>query len=373
MTVKLSRTQVNSWRMKKHHLTVRASKKDLAKVVSDTCGIQAQVLSAAELALRARVEGLRQQDVRDALWKHHTIAKTWCMRGTLHLLASRDLPTYISALRTKVAQTQLWIEKTQGVKTSEVERITEEIKGALTDEPLTRKELAEHVSRRAKLRPEIASLMASAWGILLRPAAYQGGLAFGPGVGPKVTFIGPDRRIFYRIELPTEKAFAELFGRFLRSYGPATVKDFAHWWGELPDRQASMLKEARADVEEVEFGGTKAWMFKSDAEEASGMGPTRLVRLLPSFDCYVMFYSPRESFVPPEHRSRIFRKTAGWNYPALVIDGTAAGIWNLRRTGSRIEVQLELFRILSSDEKEKVQEEAEDIGMFLGATARVKF
>lgn len=341
-------------------------------MVSDVCGIQAQVLSAAELAIRARVEGVRQQDVREALWKRHTLVKTWCMRGTLHILASRDLPTYVAGLRTKVDKFQLWIQKTQGVKVSEVERITEEIKNALIDKTLTRKELAENVSRRVKLRPEVVRLMNSAWGILLQPAAYQGALAFGPGQGPKVTFIGPKRRIFSTTEMPTEKAFAELFVRFLRSYSPVTVKDFAHWWGELPEQQASMLKETRTDIEEVEVGGSKALMFKPDAEEASGLGPTNLVRLLPSFDCYAMFYSPRASFVPPEHRSRVFRKTAGWNYPSLVINGTAAGIWSLRRHGSKIEVQLERFRILSSDEKRRVQEEAEDIGIFLGKTATVK-
>jgi Winged helix DNA-binding domain len=372
VTVKLSRSQVNSWRMKKHHLTVRAPKRNLANVVSDVCGIQAQVLSAAELAIRARVEGLSEQDVRDALWKHHTIVKTWCMRGTLHLLASRDLPTYVAALRTKVAQFEAWIQKTQKVTTSEVERITDEIKNVLAKETLNREELAERVTRRARFRPEVSRLLTSGWGILLQPAAYQGALAFGPSTGPKVTFIGPNRRIFPRKELPTEQAFAELYGRFLGSYGPATVKDFAHWWGNLPDRQASLLREAPTDFEEVEVQGNKALMLTSDAEEASGMGATHLVRLLPSFDCYAMFYSPREAFVPAEHRSRVFRQTAGWNYPTLMIDGSAAGIWNLKRLGRRAEVELELFRELNPTEKQRIQEEARDIGAFLNTPTTVK-
>jgi hypothetical protein len=372
VVLKLSRAQVNSWRLKKHHLTVRASKSDLSKVVSDVCGVQAQVLSAAGLAIRARVEGLSEQDVKDALWKHRTVVKTWCMRGTLHLLASRDLPTYVAALRTKVAQFEGWIQKTQKVTKSEVERVTDEIKNVLTKETLNREELAERVTRRGRFRPEVSRLLTSGWGILLQPAAYQGALAFGPSTGPKVTFIGPNRRIFQRKQLPTEQAFAELYGRFLRSYGPVTMKDFAHWWGNLPDRQASILRETPADVEEVEVEGSKALMLRSDAKEASGMGATHLVRLLPSFDCYAMFYSPREAFVPAEHRSRIFRQTAGWNSPTLMIDGTAAGIWNLKRLGRRAEVELELFRELNPTEKQCVQEEAGNIGAFLSTPTTVK-
>jgi len=70
-------------------------------VVSDVCGVQAQVLSAAALSLWARVNNTTIQDVEDALWKHWTLVKTWAMRGTLHLLSSEGLSTYIAALRTR--------------------------------------------------------------------------------------------------------------------------------------------------------------------------------------------------------------------------------------------------------------------------------
>jgi hypothetical protein len=100
---------------------------------------------------------------------------------------------------------------------------------------------------------------------------------------------------------------------------------------------------------------------------------TPVVRLLPSFDCYVMFYSPREAFVEEAQRSRIFRQTAGWNYPALVVDGFAAGTWNLRRRSKRIDIILETFRGLTSSEKTRIQEEAADIGEFYGHPVEVRY
>ena len=93
MTVKLSPTKVNSWRVSKNHLERRVSEQDMARVVSDLCGVQAQVLSGAALSLWARINNITIQDFEDALWKHRTLVKTWAMRGTLHLLSSNSLPT----------------------------------------------------------------------------------------------------------------------------------------------------------------------------------------------------------------------------------------------------------------------------------------
>ncbi len=76
MTVNLSKAQVNSWRLTRHHLAKRTRKGQIEKVVSDLCGVQAQVLSYAALAIWARVEGITIQDVQDALWKHRSVVKT---------------------------------------------------------------------------------------------------------------------------------------------------------------------------------------------------------------------------------------------------------------------------------------------------------
>jgi len=67
MAIKLSHSQVNSWRLSKNHLDKRTSKADMAKVVSDLCGVQAQVLSGAALSLWARVDNITIHDVEDAL------------------------------------------------------------------------------------------------------------------------------------------------------------------------------------------------------------------------------------------------------------------------------------------------------------------
>ncbi len=90
--------QVHAWRLSQHGLSPRLSSGEVVEAVRRTAGIQAQVMSAAELALCTRVEGLSVQEIRSALWPDRTLVKTWALRATLHILATDDLPLYVAAL-----------------------------------------------------------------------------------------------------------------------------------------------------------------------------------------------------------------------------------------------------------------------------------
>jgi hypothetical protein len=61
--------QVIAWRLAQHHLLERADRSEMLAVVTQICGLHAQVLSAAELQLWTRVEGLTPADLPRALWQ----------------------------------------------------------------------------------------------------------------------------------------------------------------------------------------------------------------------------------------------------------------------------------------------------------------
>ncbi|HLI08040.1 MAG TPA: crosslink repair DNA glycosylase YcaQ family protein [Ktedonobacteraceae bacterium] len=75
--------QVYAWRLSQHGLTPRLNSQDVIQAVKRTGGVQAQVMSAAELALCTRVEGLSVEDIRSALWQDHTLVKTCSRDGFL--------------------------------------------------------------------------------------------------------------------------------------------------------------------------------------------------------------------------------------------------------------------------------------------------
>src|SRR5438105_11368629 len=59
-------------------------------LVSHLGGVQAQVVSAAGLALGARTEGLTKPEVERARLIDRSVVLNWAMRGTLHLVAAQD-------------------------------------------------------------------------------------------------------------------------------------------------------------------------------------------------------------------------------------------------------------------------------------------
>ena len=69
-------------------------------MVGDINGVQAQLMSAAELQVGVRAD-CAVTDVRTALWKDKSLVKTWLMRGTLHLIPAADLPLYAAAMSTR--------------------------------------------------------------------------------------------------------------------------------------------------------------------------------------------------------------------------------------------------------------------------------
>jgi Winged helix DNA-binding domain len=366
----VSRAQVNSWRLSRHHLDKRVPKGQIEKVVSDLCGVQAQVLSYAALAIWARVEGITLQDVQDALWRHRSLVKTWCMRGTLHLLAAHDMPVYVAAMKLNLVIKKDWLTPEIGVE--ERKRIVRAISEALDRQVLTRERLADEVAKSLGLSASVRKHMLSGWGNLLHPAAEQGYLCFGPSEGSKVTFVRPDQWIGRWDEPSGLEAWKMLLRRFFSTYGPADHHDVGHWWGLRPDRAKMLMRYIADELEEVEFEGQKRWVRTRDLEQIVDIEKVRSVKLLPSWDCYVMFYHPRELFVSQNYRARVFRKLEG-NAPVLLIDGVAGGVWEQRRTSGVTEMRVQPFRPLTQVQKQHVREEATSLGEFIGTNVEVTF
>src|SRR5256712_10073299 len=287
--IKLSRTQVSSWRLSRNHLAQRAPKRELSRVASDVCGVQAQVLSGAALFLWARVDNITVHDVEDALWRQRTLVKTWAMRGTLYLLSSNSLPTYVAALKTRQDPNRETIpyrigpgpdDKQYHITRTEQEQVTKAIRAALDQKVLTKEELAREIAKRAKLRSILQSHLLSGFGSLLQHAAHEGSLIFGPSQGPKVTFTRPDQWLDMQSQPSGDQALRTLLRQFYSTYGPATFEDFAHWWGG-PAPEAKPLEQLIAgELEQVEFDHQRSNMLSHDVDQIYSIDEAQSIRLV---------------------------------------------------------------------------------------------
>ena len=327
--------EVRASRVARSHLAERAPAARLVEVVRDVCGIHAQVMGSAELQLAARVEGITQADVREALWERRLLAKTWTTRGTLHIHPADELSLWTTALR--------------AVEDEEDAAVTAAIGEALRGRRLTREELADAVVER--VGPEPRERLASGWGWFLGDAAAAGLLCFGPPEGAKVTFVHPEDWLGPQRAWEPADALREVARRYAYAYAPAGLRQLREWLAAKVD----------LDVPEAAL------------EPAQGSS----VRLLPEYDPYVMGFREREELVPPAVRAQVAAHGKGRyegpaGTPFLVVDGLASGIWRRRKTAKRIELTVEPARPLTRAERTAVGDEAERIGAFLALEPRLE-
>ncbi|MDQ3876208.1 MAG: winged helix DNA-binding domain-containing protein, partial [Actinomycetota bacterium] len=96
MAARVTCRQALAWRMQRHLLDPVGGL-PVAAVVRRLCGVQAQVASFAELAVRVRRKTSRPGEVGRALSEGRLI-KTWAMRGTLHLLTPEEGGAFLSLM-----------------------------------------------------------------------------------------------------------------------------------------------------------------------------------------------------------------------------------------------------------------------------------
>ncbi|HUS17185.1 MAG TPA: winged helix DNA-binding domain-containing protein [Chloroflexia bacterium] len=366
-SVPLTWDQVHAVRLARLHLAERAAPGALLEVVAAIGGLQAQVLSAAELAAWARVRDLTRSEFREALWEQRTLVKTWAMRGTLHLLATAEYPTIVAALSTRTGYRRpIWL-RFRGLTLEEMDACTAAVGQVLTDgRPRTRDELAAAVTTLTG-SAAVGEKLLSGWGELLKPASGQGMLCFGPSAGQVVTFVSPEVWLGPWERVDPAAALQATFERFLRTFGPTTLDEFARWWGVQPAEVRRLWNANAAQLAPVEIEGRKAWALPADMRALQIEATPRTVRLLPHFDPYTLAAAPYgEPVYPAAEKARIYR-TAGWVSPCVLVDGRLAGVWEMEKQRNRLAVQVTLFGAEPQRVTGAVKSEADLLGAFLDA------
>ena len=203
-------------RAQRLHPQQRNSIADVAQVVKELCGVQAQDASAAALTVRARSAGLTASDVERARLQERSLVRTWCMRGTLHLLATQDIGWLLPLLGPIFVREGRRRRAELGLDEDTCARGIRAIRNALANRgPLTRAELADHLTA--------CGIRATGQGPyhLVRQAALEGIVCVGPDRDNKPTYALLDDWVKPERAMSRDAAQAELARRYLEAYGPA--------------------------------------------------------------------------------------------------------------------------------------------------------
>jgi Winged helix DNA-binding domain len=252
------------------------------------CGVQAQDLRSAGLALRSRVAGLTRPDVRGA-----GLIRTWTVRGTLHLIAPEDhgwlhalcAPRFLPRME-RALERRGHLGTARGMLGDLLELVAEE--------PLERAVLLEELAARGH-----AELAGGAVNVLLPWVALQG-LVVGTADGRWVRSQPPE-------PVDEDEALATMARRYLEGYGPAGDRDLAAWSG-LPLGRARRALELAGPVDEPVA-----------AEPAA-------CALLAAFDTAMLGWASREPLVAAEH-ARAVLPGGGMLKPVVLAGERVVGTW----------------------------------------------
>lgn len=361
---KVDEERVRWLRLRAHGLATDTAASLAAVVVRAVVGVQAQESPAAALSIRARGRGVVAADAQRALEVDRSLVRGWFMRSTLHLVAADDVGWLLGLLgpvfirQGERRRLELGLDEATSIRGV---ALMAEILGARG--PLLRAEIAE------RLAPHGIRLEGQATIHLIALAALQGVVCHGPERDGEPTYTLTSGWIGKVEAQPAEEASVALVHRYLSAYGPARPEDMAAWSG-LPISQVRPAWEmCLPELMALQLGEQTLWMVESQAAWLDEPLPAEpVVRLLPRYDTYLLGYRGRELTVAPEFARRI-HPGGGIIHPVLLVNGRAAGTWQMKRRRDRVQVVVELFEAVRPAVHRLLAAEVEDVGRFLGMEA----
>ncbi|MFL6315069.1 MAG: winged helix DNA-binding domain-containing protein [Terriglobales bacterium] len=348
-----SSEQIHAFRLRRHHL-LDQSAKDLVTICRDLCGVQAQIMSAAQLQLWARNHAITPAMVNDALWKTRSLVKTSLMRQTLHLVPADEFPLYIAAHKNARAKAVLSIMARCKITRDEADALSALILEQLKAGPAPRAAITAAV--RPKVSKRLRAWMDKVWSIVRLPV-IEGLVCYGPGEGNQATFIRTEHWLPAQSKVDAVQAQKELFRKYLRAYGPATLHDFAHW-------SLISMAEVRAlrplmDSEIAEHNGLLLLREDMKVLQAASFSHGS-VHLLPYFDVYLLAHRFKEHFLKLQFYKRVYRNQ-GWISPVVLINGEIAGVWTYKFSRKSVEIEVELFARISPRTRRQIKDRAGEL------------
>jgi hypothetical protein len=310
-------------------------------VIERLAGMQAQWPSAPYVGIWTRTPSFRREALEREL-ASAAVVKATVMRGTLHLVTRRDY----ALLRAAMSETNFpWESSTSKL-------LAPSVRALAAAGPVTTADALEHLEREHGLTGIDAR---RAWRAARVRAHvlhhHETALWRGQPEGRFAAIDEPE------MHDPTE-ARAEILGRYLAAFGPASRKDINAWsMMHMPeiDRALERLEPLRRFRDEN--GRELLDVPRAPLPDPETPAP---VRFLPKWDNVLLAFADRSRVLPEQHRKTVIR-TNGDVAQTFLVDGFVAGIWRVEKE----RVVLEPFAPLSRSVRRELEDEAGRLEAFL--------
>lgn len=302
--------------------------------------------------------------VEDALERGEAL-RTWPMRGTIHLVPSRDAGWMLDLMGAKPLAGAKRRREYLGLSDDDAARALQVLKTELAGTRLTR------AQAQTALDAAGLPITSSRGSHLLWFAAQSGLTCIAPHVDGEQTFAllrewAPDQ-----VELSRDEALATIAERFVRSHGPVTVKDMSRWTGlGVRDcRQGLASLGDRVRTVETEDGPMVMSAIHAD-------GPAPQVRewtAAPGFDEVVLGYAERSAHMSPADFERVVPGKNGVFRATLLRHGEVVATWKRTRGAAATLIEVETLRRLGAQDRRAAEHAFTPYGTFVGQPVEVSW
>ena len=344
MATPITADEVNRTTLARQQLLTR-SDDDVPAVVGRVGGLQAQHADMPYVALWSRRSGQTIASLEDAL-TDGSVVKATVMRSTLHVVPSTEWP-----LLDAVSAEQRLAAWRASARRAGVDLVgLNAAVRAFCAEPRTLDEVEAFAAEQYPGVDAVAAIPGGVSRAWWRLASAGGGLVHVPPSGlwgshVAVRYQDGARWLADRLAhpvpvLPPDEARARGVARYLRAFGPASVRDVARGLGV---RGIGAMKRALAllDLRTYETPDGLELLDLADGDVVPADVPAP-VRLLPRWDQLLVALDDRSRLLDPEHAGLVFRRNADV-LPTFWVDGRVAGTWSLDVDARRATVHLEPF------------------------------
>ncbi|HET8615949.1 MAG TPA: winged helix DNA-binding domain-containing protein [Actinomycetales bacterium] len=305
------------------------------QVVERLFALQGQDLAGVQWSLGLR-SGVRRSEVR-AAFASGALVRTWPFRGTLHVMAGRDVAWVLELTGRRTLTSAAKRHRDLGLDDGTVETARAVAVDSLAGgRSLSRQELFQTLDEHG------VSTESQRGAHLLWSLCLSGTCVLGPFDGDAQRIVLLDEWVPQPRTLTREQALVEVVARYLAGHGPATEADLA-WFTKLPLRDLRAgIDGCRDELTSFSLGGATYLAHAPTLDAVADQRPSAVLAL-PGFDELLLGYADRSASLPPQHAPRTVPGNNGLFKATVVSRGRVLGLWSRRSTATKTVVTVTPF------------------------------
>jgi winged helix DNA-binding protein len=334
-------------------MLLERAKVPTATAIERLVGMQAQAPNAPYVGLWSRVTDFRTEDLADLITSRRAV-RGWLMRGTVHLVTARDYirlrPVLQSLLERRYASSH-FAKLTAGV---DLDSMLSAARSLVEERPYTRTALAPMLAKRWPAVDPNSLAYAASYLLPLLQVPPRG--VWGQSGPPRLT----TAESWLSRELDTDSAPDTMVRRYIRAFGPATVRDIQVWSGLTGVREIVERLRPRLRIDRHVSGAELFDVRGAPRPDPDTPAPPRF---LPEYDNVLLSHHDR-SRVVIDRRTIPLLPGNGGTSGMLLVDGFWRANWRISRDRNRRLLAIAVFSPLSKAERSEVAAEGDRLLAF---------